>query len=108
MFRIGGEFRLYRNNLYQLLPMNPSLTFNSRWTNGPLDSSAASPIGQGLASYLLGIPSAGSVSQNDSYADQSSNYAFYFQSDWRVSRTLTVNAGLRYDYDSPMTERFNR
>ncbi|MBI4910726.1 MAG: TonB-dependent receptor [Acidobacteria bacterium] len=108
MFRFGGEYRVYRNNQYQLLPMNPSLTFNSRWTNGPLDTAAAAPTGQGMASFLLGIPSQGSVSQNDSYADQSMNYALYFQSDWRISRTLTVNAGLRYDYDSPMTERFNR
>ena len=105
MFRFGGELRVNRNNLYQWLPENPTLTFNSRWTNGPLDSAAASPIGQGLASYLLGIPSAGSASQNDSYADQSYNYAFYIQSDWRVRPTLTLNAGVRYDYESPMTER---
>jgi hypothetical protein len=31
-----------------------------------------------------------------------------FQSDWRVSRTLTINTGVRYDYDGPVTERFNR
>ncbi len=108
VLRFGGELRVYRNNQYNWLPENPSLTFNSMWTNGPLDSAAASPIGQGLASFMLGIPSTGSASLNDSYADQSCNYALYFQSDWRVRPTLTVNAGVRYDYDAPMTERFNR
>jgi hypothetical protein len=108
MFRFGGELRVYRNDSYAWGPQDPSFTFNSKWTNGPLDSAAASPIGQGLASYLLGIPSSGSISLNDSYADQSRNYALYFQSDWRIRPTLTINAGVRYDYDQPMTERFNR
>jgi hypothetical protein len=84
------------------------MTFGSTYTNGPLDSSPASPIGQGLASFLLAIPSSGSVNQNASYADQSYNYAFYVQSDWRILPNLTINTGLRYDYDSPITERFNR
>src|SRR5215472_17243253 len=108
MVRFGGEYRLYRSNSWALGGEDPSLTFNQKYTNGPLDSSAAAPIGQGLASFLLGIPSSGSVSLADSYADQSYNYALYFQSDWRLAKTLTINAGVRYDYDGPITERFNR
>ena len=108
IFRFGGEFRLYRDNTDRWGVEDPTETFNSKWTNGPLDSSAASPIGQGLASFLLGIPSAGSASRADSYADQSYEYALYFQADWRLTRTLTINAGLRYDYDAPVTERYNR
>ena len=108
LFRFGGEFWLYRANSYALGGQNPSMTFNQRWTNGPLDTAAAAPIGQGLASFLLGLPSTGSISLSDSYADQSYNYAFYAQSDWRITRTLTLNAGLRYDYEGPITERFDR
>jgi hypothetical protein len=108
IFRIGAEYRLLQSNSFALGSQNPTLTFNSTYTNGPLDNAAASPIGQGLASFLLGIPSGGSVSLADSYADTSYNYAFYLQSDWRVNRRLTVNAGVRYDYDSPITERHNR
>jgi hypothetical protein len=108
LLRFGGEFRLYRSNSWALGGQNPTLNFNQTWTNGPMDNSPAAPIGQGLASYLLGIPSGGSITLADSYADQSYNYALYIQSDWRVTRTLTVNAGVRYDYDAPVTERFNR
>ena len=32
----------------------------------------------------------------------------YFQDDWRVSKKLTFNLGLRYDLDTPRTERYNR
>lgn len=108
IFRMGAEFRLYRENSSNLLAQNPTLNFNQKWTKGPLDSSPVSPVGQGLASFLLGLPSGGSVALKDSFADQSYNYAGYFQTDWRVSRTLTINAGVRYDYDAPVTERFNR
>ena len=108
LFRFGGEFRLYRSNSAALGGENPTLNFNQTWTNGPLDNSPAAPIGQGFASYLLGIPSGGSINLADSYADQSYNYAFDFQSDWRLTSTLTLNAGVRYDYDAPVTERFNR
>jgi outer membrane receptor protein involved in Fe transport len=108
LLRYGAEFRLYRSNNWALGGQNPTINFNQTWTNGPFDNSPAAPIGQGLASYLLGIPSGGSINLADSYADQSYNYAFYIQSDWRISRTLTLNAGLRYDYDGPVTERFNR
>jgi hypothetical protein len=107
-FKFGGEYRLYRENNYSWGSEDPTLTFDSKWTNGPLDSSAGSPIGQGLASFLLGLPSGGSIGQNAAYSDQSYNYAFYAQSNWRVSRSLTLNLGLRYDYDSPLTERYNR
>jgi hypothetical protein len=108
IFRVGVEYRLLQSNSFALGGESPTLTFNSTYTNGPLDNAAASPIGQGLASFLLGIPSGGSISLADSYADQSYNYAFYAQTDWRVNRVLTVNAGVRYDYDSPITERHDR
>ncbi len=108
IYRFGAEYRLFRSNNYALAGQNPTLAFNSTYTNGPLDNAAASPIGQGLASFLLGVPSSGSISLADSYADQSYTTAFYAQSDWRLGRSLTINAGVRYDYDGPITERYNR
>ncbi len=41
-------------------------------------------------------------------ASQSFYYAGYAQDDWRVTSKLTLNLGVRYDYDSPRTERYNR
>jgi hypothetical protein len=108
IFRVGVEYRVLQANGFAIGGQNPTLNFASTYTNGPLDNSPASPIGQGLASFVLGIPSGGSISYADSFADQSYNYALYLQSDWRVNRRLTVNMGLRYDYDGPITERYNR
>lgn len=106
--KMGAEFRLYRENNYNFANMTPTETFASTYTGGPLDNSPAAPIGQGLASFLLGIPSGGQINVNDSSAEQSKTTAFYIQDDWRVTTKLTVNLGLRYDFDSPITERYNR
>jgi hypothetical protein len=32
----------------------------------------------------------------------------FIQDDWRATKKLTVNLGLRYDYESPFTERYNK
>jgi hypothetical protein len=42
------------------------------------------------------------------YATQQIYIAPYFQDDWRVNNKLTVNLGARYDYESPLTERYNK
>jgi hypothetical protein len=43
-----------------------------------------------------------------SYALQQVYMAPFIQDDWRVTPKLTVNLGLRYDYESPFTERYNK
>ena len=41
-------------------------------------------------------------------ADKSGDAGFYIQDDWKVTQRLTINMGLRYEWSSPFTERFNR
>lgn len=106
--KFGAEFRLYREHNYNFANVTPTLNFAATYTGGPLDSSPTAPIGQGLASFLLGIPSSGQINVNDSSAEQTQTWALYIQDDWRITNKLTLNIGLRYDIDTPMTERFNR
>jgi hypothetical protein len=105
---LGGEFRLMRENGNNFGNVAPRLEFASNWTRGPLDNSTAAPIGQGLASFLLGVTSGGTININATRAEQSSFTSFYIHDDWRVTRRLTMNVGLRYEYEAPTTERFNR
>ena len=107
--RFGAEFRVYRQNQYQ--PDNTAtgnLNFGTTYTQGPFDNSAASPLGQGLASMLLGIPDSGYVTVPASYAEQSTATGLYIHDDWKLSPRLSVNVGLRYEIESPITERYNR
>ncbi len=106
--KFGGEFRLMQENGFNYGNVAPQLAFAQAYTRGPLDNSPTAPIGQGLASMLLGVPTGGQVSINASRAEQSTFWGGYVQDDWRVTRRLTVNLGLRYEQEGPTTERYNR
>jgi hypothetical protein len=106
--RSGGAWRVYQRNTFDLGSSSGAFAFGSTYTNGPLSNAAASPIGQGFASFLYGIPSSGSMPINADYAEQTKYWAFYSQDDWKVSTKLTLTLGLRYELPSPMTERYNR
>jgi len=106
--KMGFDGRLLYESSYNYGNVAPFLTFGSAYTNGPLDNSPASPIGQGFASFLFGIPTSGLVNNNASFADASHFYGLFAQDDWRLSRKLTINVGLRWEYEGPPVERYNR
>ncbi len=108
-FKFGGEFRSYRkNNTENGSATTGQLAYSDSYTKGPLDNSPSAAIGGGMVSFLLGVGTGGSVLRNASFAEQSTVYAYYFQDDWKVSPKLTLTLGLRYEYETPLTERYDR
>ncbi|MDP2998979.1 MAG: carboxypeptidase-like regulatory domain-containing protein [Bryobacterales bacterium] len=109
--RFGGEFRFYPYNENSgSASTATTLTFGESYTRGPLDNSPVAPRGQALASLLYGIPTGGSltVPSNTDFAMSSKVWAGYFQDDWKVTRKLNLNLGLRYEIETSLTERYNR
>lgn len=106
--RFGTEYRIYLDNRRSFGNSSGALTFDGRWTNGPLDNSPYAPMGQGLASFLMGLPGSGGIDVNDSSAQRSSIWGFYLADDWKISPRLTLNLGMRYELELPTTERYNR
>ena len=56
--------------------------------------------GAGLASMLLGYPASGSVGTSNSLSDVVNYYGGYIQDDFRFTSKLTLNLGLRYEYET--------
>ncbi|MBL8176047.1 MAG: TonB-dependent receptor [Bryobacterales bacterium] len=106
--KYGVEYRLQRETGFNYGSIAPALTFANSFTRGPLDNSPAAPIGQGMASMLFGIATGGTINNNASRAEESSYWGLYFQDDFRISPKLTLNIGLRWEYEKPIRERYNR
>ena len=71
-------YRIYQRNAFDLGSSSGAFTFGSTYTGGPFSNSAASPIGQGLASFLYGLPTSGSLPINADYAEQTKYWAVLF------------------------------
>jgi hypothetical protein len=82
--------------------------FNGNWTRQNNNISGGTGVGSTFASYLLGLPSGGNIPRNANGFYSQRFMGFFVQDDWRVSRKLTINFGLRWDYERPVQERFNR
>ena len=95
--KIGGEYR--RQQLNQIAQQNPRGTFTF----------TGEAVGSDFAGFLVGIPDASSIAYGnaDKYF-RASSYSGYFAGDWRMTASLTINAGLRWDYNAPVTELYGR
>ena len=106
--KLGGEVRIHQRNPANYGNVSPSYSFGTTWTTGPFDNSPAGPIGQGLASFLLGLPTSGGIDRNATPALQDKFFGVFVQDDWKISPRLTIGLGLRYEIELPTTERYNR
>jgi hypothetical protein len=106
--KVGVDAREYRWSAFNF--GNPSGTygFNAAWTNNPAVSNSAAPIGQEMASFLLGLPSAGSLDINTQSTVQAKYAALFLNDNWRARHDLTLSLGIRWERDFAQTERFNR
>ncbi len=110
--KTGAEFRSYRETaIFSANNQTGQFNFDSTWTRGPLDNSPNSPnqLGQSVAAFLLGTPTGSSfVARAADYAEQSTSWGFFVHDDWKVNKKLTLNLGVRWEFETPLTERFNR
>ncbi len=108
-FTFGGDLkRLQSNNISQSNPRG-SLVFNGAATQQPGGGSAVFGTGSDFADFLLGIPDTATIAYGnaDKYFRQGV-YDLYANDDFRALSTLTINAGVRWEYSSPVTEKYGR
>ena len=85
-----------------------TFTFRNNYVRQRDDTNNAGALGLEWASFMLGAPTGISIDTNDSYYLVNPYYAGYVQDDWRVGSRLTLNLGLRYEFEGGFVERYNR
>jgi hypothetical protein len=106
--KFGASYR--KIGLKEFVPGESSGTFNfdGQFTGGPDPLNATTTDQHALAAFLLGFPSNGNVpvsTPNNFYINY---YAGYLQDDFRVNPALTVNVGLRYEFEQGLQETSNK
>ncbi len=106
--KMGGDFEVFHNNTYS--PSSPAGTysFGASYTQGPNPTTASANVGLGLATFLLGLPTSGSLTLDPSLATQQIYTAGFVQDTFKVKPNFTIDLGLRYDFTSPWQDRFNQ
>ena len=105
--KFGGEQRIFFNNFQE--PNYASGYFHFAQTVTENVIGAFNPDqGNPFADILLGIGDYGGIGIDPMALNKSKETAFYAQDDFRVTPRLTLNLGLRYEWSTPYTERFNR
>ncbi len=102
--RIGGEMRLARN-VDQFFPLvSGQLGFVAQGTAQP----GVANTGNALASLLIGFVSSGEVRYTDALDRRAKYFAYFIQDDWKVTRRLTLNLGLRWEAHTPRFDANDR
>jgi len=107
VFKTGADLRLLYGNFFRNTNPSGSFSFSNAWSNGPSALTPAGNTGFPMASFLLGL-GGGTLANNNGVSILNKYYGFFFQDDYRVTSKLTLNMGLRYEYETPRTERYNR
>ncbi len=105
--KFGFEGRMHRTSYTQ--PGTPAGYFDFDFSG--TSEYPASGGGDAMASFMTGVggpTSWGQYEVPNYVSTQSFQYGAFVQDNWKVNRKLTLNIGLRYDVNTPRSERYNR
>ncbi len=99
LVKVGFDFRALQQNAFRDVQSRGFLTFSDRV-----------PItGNALADLLLGLPALTGGAHLDNHQHlRTRSYNFYAHDNYRVAPTLTLSAGVRYEYNSPPVDATDR
>jgi trimeric autotransporter adhesin len=93
----GADIRRYQSNIFSQQDARGTFTFTGAAT------------GSDFAGFLLGIPDTSSIAfgNADKYLRQTF-YDGFITDDFRINGALTINAGIRWEYETPIKELRSR
>ncbi|HKX28680.1 MAG TPA: TonB-dependent receptor [Blastocatellia bacterium] len=97
LLKFGFEFRANQQNAFRDVQARGALNFTGAFTRNP------------LADLLLGLITFSSSARIDNYQHlRTRSYNAFANDSWRVTPRLTLNAGLRYEYNTPAVDADDR
>jgi len=110
--KFGFEGRQHQMNYIQTNAPNGIFTFDHFGTS-QCPNAFSECGGDGMAAFMMGQmtndSSGGTYYEiQDRPATEDRQYAGYIQENWKTTKRLSLNIGLRYDVSMPRTDRFNR
>ncbi|MEP6539008.1 MAG: carboxypeptidase regulatory-like domain-containing protein, partial [Bryobacteraceae bacterium] len=99
--KVGGQFRWSEFNIFQVSRPRGNFNFSGQFTRNPANSDGS---GISLADMLLGLPSFSNISSLMDLGNRQHVFGGFVQDDYKITSTLTLNLGVRYDYTSPIVE----
>lgn len=103
-FKAGLEYRFGFNNESNDLSSSGNFVFNRLITDRP----GASNTGDAYASSLLGAVNSATLNTTDVIPSRAAYWSTYIQDDWRITKDLTLNLGLRWESELPRTVDGNK
>jgi len=111
-FKAGGELRVDIFTDRNSRGAQGVLAFNASQTGLPATQGLSLPGGTGVglnyASFLLGLADSASVNAVQDPQWRKTSWGFYIQDTWKVTRKLTLDYGIRWDYEAAGHEIWNR
>ncbi len=102
----GFDYRLIHTDGAQFINGPGTFSFNGIFTQ-QFNAGNSATTGSDFADALLGYPSSGLIGTATNTYFFVNYYAGYIQDDIHVSNRLTLNVGLRYEYETGQAEQFN-
>jgi hypothetical protein len=117
-FNFGAQLEMGYDNYLQTNTGGGLISFNGSWTSSIAGGVSTATGGKDFADFLLGYglgqgaqfgnQTTGSLVISGPVSGKETYRAFYFGDTWKVTPSLTLNLGIRYELQGPWSERFDK
>ena len=103
-WKFGTEIRREEFTIFQPASPRGNLAFGNTLTDNP---AAIGTGGEGFASFMAGLTDGGAINNLHNVDYFRNTYAFYAQDDWKITPSIVLNLGLRYELFGTVSDRLD-